>query len=204
MEVDMKRLILTFGALIATVVFLGMPVQAETVAVNRTIEIPGASKEMIFEKASKWSGKYFSDYKADKTSGVIQARGEITYPSPPVDRIQYTFVFKMKNTVQDNRVAVSFEEVMLKSPETYLPSDTGAGPLFTGGEVAKVESKDDIAAANRVLSHVADNLEANLKDKSDAACPLVKCPECAVLCPSSEEMKEHMKGHPGQETAPKR
>jgi hypothetical protein len=209
-EVKMKRLFLIVCTLIATIIFLGISAQSDTFVVNRVIEVPGSSKEVIFDKASIWSERYLRDYKADKGSGVILANGEIAYPSPTSSRIQYTFVFKMKNTVQDNRVAATFEGVMLKSPETYLSLDTGAVSPFIGGETTPVESRVDIEAASNSLNLVADNLEAYLKGKSDAACPLMKCPECPLLGTSSEEMKdhmkrhEHMKGNTGQETAPKR
>jgi hypothetical protein len=202
----MKKLILSFGALIATVVFLGTPAQAETFAVKRVIEVPGYSKEKILDKVSGWSGRYLSDHKTDKNSGAIIANGEIAYPSPPENRIQYTIVFKMKNTVQDNRVAVAFDEVMLKSPETYTSLNTGAFSPFIGGETAPVESGKDIAAANKALNLLADNLERFLLGKEESGSPLMQCPHCRLLGASPEEMKEHMQRHEhitGQGTAPK-
>lgn len=186
---------------VATGAFLAVSAHADTIAANKVIEVPGATKEQIIQKVRTWAGKYSRDYN-DKT-GTITANGEIAYPSPPIDRIQYTFLFKMKNKIQNNRDTVTFEEVMLKAPVSYLPADTGAGPTTIGGEIEPVKSKKDIAAANKILNYITVNLEDYLHNKAATACPMERCKECGLLCTSPEEMKEHMKSHTGHESAPK-
>jgi len=163
----MKRLLLIFGMLIATGAFLGITTQAaETVLMKRVIEVPGATKEKIFDKVRTWSEMYAQSFSSDPKSGVIVANGEISYPSPTVDRIQYTILFKMKNTIENNKDTVAFEEVMLKVPKSYLTESVGASTPFIGGEVVPVKSKKDIAAANNVLNYLADNLGDNLMNKT--------------------------------------
>jgi len=201
----MKK-IMTFGMLVASVVLYGMTAQAATFPVTRVIEVPGATKAEVMDKVSTWAGSYAQTSKVDATTGVVTAKGEISYPSPPVDRIQYTIAFEMKNTVQGNKNTVTFDNVMLKSPANYL-ADSGE---VVAGTAGPIKSERDKAAAASRLTYVADNLEAFLQGKSAESCPLVKCPECAVLCPTSEEMKEHMKtheqmkGHSGHEMAPEK
>lgn len=200
----MKKLLMTLGMLLATTALSGMIAQAETVTVTKVISVPGANKEQVLEKVQTWAGKYSRSYSGDAKSGIVMTSGEITYPSPSVDRIQYTIFFEMKNKIQGNKNTVTFEKVMLKSPSQFL-SDSNE---TIAGQASPIKSKKDIAAANKALAHVADNLEAYLLAKSDAACPLMKCPDCGLLGTSPEEMKEHMKGHeqmkghPGHEPAP--
>lgn len=200
----MKKLIMTFGMFLATIALSGLTAQAETVAVKKVITVPGATKAQVVEKVKDWAGKFGRYYNVDAKTGIVTANGEITYPSPSIDRIKYTILFEMKNTIQGNKDTVTFEKVMLKSPEVFL-SDSNQ---TIAGSTEKIKAKRDVAAATKVLNHIADNLEAYLLAKSDAACPLEKCPHCKLLAPSSEEMKEHMKthehmeGHPEHETAP--
>jgi len=200
----MKKLFLTIGMLITSIALYGMAAQAGTFPVTKVIEVPGATKEQVMDKVSAWAGSYGKASKVDAKTGSITATGEIAYPSPPLDRIQHTIAFEMKNTVQGNKDIVTFDKVMLKSPIEYLEYGR-----TSGGQTSPLKTEKDIAAATSRLAYIADNLEAYLLGKGTESCPLVKCPDCAVLCPTSEEMKEHMKTHehmkgrPGQETAPK-
>lgn len=201
----MKKLMLSLGMLVTTIAF-GVTAQAATFPVTRVIEVPGATKAEVMDKVSAWAGNYAKTSKVDAKTGVVTAKGEISYPSPPVDRIQYTIAFEMKNTVQGNKNTVTFDNVTLKSPANYL-SETGE---MIPGSAGPIKSERDKAAAASRLTYVTDNLEAFLQGKSAESCPLVKCTECAVLCPTSNEMKEHMKtheqmkGHSGHEMAPEK
>jgi hypothetical protein len=194
----MKKLMLILGMFITTVVLYGVTAQAETFAVTKVIEVPGASETQVMDKVNAWAGSYAQASQFDAKTGIITIRGESTYPSPPLDRIQYTVAFDMKNTIQGNKDTVTFENVMLKSPTTYLPDSSEEIP----GQASPVTADRDRSAAASRLTYVTDNLEAYLLGKSDAASPLVKCQECGVLSPSSDEMKEHMKVHPGHGTVP--
>lgn len=197
----MKKVFLAFGMLIATAAFLGISAQAaQTVAVKKVIEVPGASSGQVFDKARSWGETYGNVSSADPKSGVLVSSGEIAYPSPPVDRIQYTILFKAKSSVQNNKDTVTFEDVMLKAPISYTTESVGASTPYTGGEITEVKSGKDIAAANKALDYVATNIGDYLLGKTETTCPLVKCPECPALATSPEEIKEHMKTH---EHAPK-
>lgn len=208
MKEIIKKLLLIMGVSMATVFFLGQSALADLTTLSKVIEVPGANEKQLLDKVRAWADKYATSHYVEAKSGLVTASGEMTYPSPPIDRIQYTIKFEIRNSIEGNRNTVTFEKVMLKSPETYLPSDTGGGPTSIPSKLEPLQSREDIAAANRVMTHVAASIEAFLLKKNDSACPLVKCPKCGVLCPSSEEMKEHMKrhehmkGHSGDESEP--
>ena len=196
----MKRMLVTLGMLITSVALYGMTAQAETFPVTKVIEVPGATEKQVMDKVATWTGSYGQASQVDAKTGTITTKGEITYPSPPVDRIQYTIAYDMKNTIQGNKNTVTFENVMLKSPTNYLTESDEA----IAGKASPVKTDQDRAAATSRLTYVADNLEAYLLAKSEASCPLVKCPECPVMGTSPEEMKEHMKSHPEHGTTPKK
>ncbi len=200
----MKKLLLILCMFAVTGAFLAASAHAATVAVTKVIEVPGANKEQIIQKVRDWSVRYAEFYSADVNSGIVVANGEIAYPSPPIDRNEYTFLFKMKNTIQNKKDTVTFEDVMLKAPVTYLPADTGAGPTTMGGEAEPVKSKKDIAAANKILNYTAVNLEDYLHNKTVTTCPLERCRDCGLLLTSPAELKEHyLKFHERHESMPK-
>jgi hypothetical protein len=176
---------------------------AANVAINKVIEVPGATNEQIIQKVRTWAKTYAQNYHVDSKTGTIAVNGEIAYPSAPINRILYTFLFKMENKIQNNKDTVTFEDVTLKAPVSYLAADTPMGPTTIGGETEPVKSKKDIEAANKVLTNIAVNLDDYLHNKSETACPLERCKDCGVLSTSPEDMKEHMKGHTGHDPAQK-
>jgi hypothetical protein len=197
---NMKRILLFLSMFIATSAPLAMAAQEDNVAFQKIIDLPGASTQQILDKVRAWSGRYGTSYNLDANSGVVVTNGEIAYPSPSIDRIQYTFVFKMSNKVQGTKDMVTFEKVSMKSPTTYLPDDTATGPTSISGKEEAIKSTKDVAAEKNVLNYLADNLGDFLLNQSVTTCPLEKCPECGVLYPSSDEMKEHLKGHGAHKT----
>lgn len=204
----MKRLLMTAGMFIAAFALSVMTAQAETATFRKVIEVRGADKEQVMEKVSAWADMYGRSCNKDTKDGIVTVNGEITYPSPPVDRIQYSILFEMKNRIVGNRNEVTFDKVMLKSPTQYVsngPPIAGQTYPLTSGAV----TRKDMAAVNNRLTYVSDNLGAYLLSRTDTSNPLMKCPDCAALCTSPGEMKEHMKSHelmnvqPGHENMPK-
>jgi len=167
------------------------PIAGKTFAASKSIVVAGATKEQVYNKVLDWSKRYADSSREEPGSGLIVSKGEITYPSPTIDRIQYTFVFIVKNTIEGNKDTVTFEKVLLKSPTIYN-SDNGQE---TAGTTAPITSVRDRIAAQKVLTRLTDNLEAYLLAKSDTACALTKCPECATLGSSAGDMQEHLKVH---------
>jgi hypothetical protein len=166
-----------------------------TIASSKVIVVPGGTQKQLFNKVRDWSKRYASSSREEPASGLIVSKGEITYPSPSIDRIQYTFLFTMKNVIQGNKDTVTFEKVLLKSPTSYI-QETNEEIAST---TAPITSESDKIAAQKVFANITNNLEASLLAKSDEGCSLTKCPECATLSSSPTEMKEHMKTHEHRE-----
>lgn len=182
------------GVLLSAIALSGMPALAETVLSKKVIEVPSAKSNQILEKVVAWSGKYARTYNTE--SNLVTAKGEISYPTPPTDRIQYTILFDMKNVIQGDKDTVTFDNVMLKAPERYTSSDGNERiKSETYPLASRAVTKNDVAAVNSRLIYIANNLETFLLSQGDSACPMTKCPECGVLQTSKEEMKEHMKEH---------
>ncbi len=198
----MKKLFITLCMFVATGAFLAASANAEAVAVNKAIEVPGATKEQLIQKVREWSERYTEFYSVDANSVV--ANGEIAYPSPPIDRVQYVFLFKIKNYVQNNKVTVTFEDVMLRTPRQYS-AESGDTMSYIGGKAEPVKSKKDIAAANKILNYTAVNLEDFLHKKTVTSSPLERCEVCGLLLTSPAELKKHYeKFHKEHESMPKK
>lgn len=194
----MKKLLMTFGVFLALLAFSGIAAQAEVVTFQKEITVPGMSKSQVFEKVRTWASLYSRNYSMDAKAGTVMSVGEIIYPSPPIDRIQYSILYDMKNRIAGNKVIVTFEKVMLKSPTTYNSETLEV----LSGDTKPIKERKDVLAANKSLSHIANNLEAYLLGKDAASCPLLKCPDCALLCPTLIEMQEHEKVHEPMKPAP--
>jgi hypothetical protein len=138
------------------------------VSTPKEIVVAGATKEQIYNKVRDWTKRYTISSREEPSSGLIVSTGEIMYPSPTIDRIQHSFIFTMKNTIQGNKDMVAFESIQLKTPTTYLSESSEE----IAGKVIPVESERDIIAARKVLSRLTDNLEADLLAKNDEGCIL--------------------------------
>ncbi len=195
----MMKSISALGVFLVTIALTGITAHAAFSAVDKVISVPGADQAQLSEKVKTWAGMYGRSNNVDDKTGVVVVDGEVSYPSPPVDRIQYTILFEMKNKIEGNKVAVTFDKVMLKSPVNYVSSDANER---MESKTSAVENGKDTAAADKVLSRITGNLEAFLLGKSDTASTLFKCADCAVLSTSEGELGEHMKIHSGGESPP--
>lgn len=159
----MKKLFLFFLMLLAGCAGMQKAPQEQAMSISKVIVVPGASKEQMFKNTKGWVSMFVQLKNADSDAGIILAKGEVSYPSPPVDRIEYTFVFTMKNEIRDNRDTVTFDQIMLRSPKEYLPVDTGAGEKSIPATESVPVSKKDVEAAQNAIGYIADNLESYLQ-----------------------------------------
>jgi hypothetical protein len=157
----MKRLFVLLFMLVAGCA--GVQRAPEPTTLQKVIETPSLTQEQTFNKTQKWVARYLDLQSATPSTGVIVARGEVGYPSPSIDKIQYTFVFRMKNTIVDNKDVVTFDNVMLRTPKSYIIEDEYLAKSYTGGEEVAITSPKDAAAANKALSYISDNLADYLK-----------------------------------------
>jgi hypothetical protein len=159
----MNKLFLFFLMLLAGCAGLQKAPQEQAMSISKIIEVPGASKEQMFKNTKGWVSMFVQLKNADSAAGIILAKGEVAYPSPPIDRIEYTFVFTMKNEIRDNKDMVTFDQIMLRSPIGYLPVDTGAGEKYIPATESVPVSKKDVEAAKYAIGYIADNLESYLQ-----------------------------------------
>lgn len=157
----MKKLFVLLFMLLAGCA--GVQRAPEQTSLQKVIEVPGKDSQQLFNKTRIWATRYLDLQSANPSSGTILARGEVAYPSPPTDRVEHTFVFRMKNEIVDSRDVVTFDKVMLKEPKNYSIEDQYMAKSYTGGEETAITSPKDAAAANDVLNYLTDNLEEYLK-----------------------------------------
>jgi hypothetical protein len=159
----MNKLIILGVLLLAGWATLGRAAEDRFTSYSRTIEVPGMSKSQIFAKTNEWVVRYANFDSADKENGVILGHGEVAYPSPPVDRIEYTFTFKMRDNIQDNRETVTFDPIMIRSAKSYYNKAPYSGKEYSGGEESVITGKKDALVAKGLADYLTDNLEGYLK-----------------------------------------
>lgn len=150
------------------------------VIVSKVVVVPGANKEQIFDKVCDWSRRYTRSSCVDKSTGTIVSAGEISYPSSTIDRIQYTFLFTVKNSVQGNRNTVSFEKILMQSPTVYDSENNAEIP----GKTCQITSERDRTAAKKALTYLTDKLESYLLTGSDEGHVIIRCPSCEIVSSS--------------------
>ena len=98
----MKKILLLLSLFLAGCA--GMKTQPqESLTITKVIYVDSAGKEQIFKNAHKWVVTYWHLTSANPDSGIIMGTGEVGYPSAPVDRVEYTYVFQMRHEIQDNK-----------------------------------------------------------------------------------------------------
>lgn len=93
--------------------------------IQKVIDVPGTSKDQIYDKSRIWIAKNFRSSKVvieyeNKETGVIVGNGIINYPvSGFMDAISkegWKVRFTMKEDIKDNKIRVTFENLTLLLP----------------------------------------------------------------------------------------
>jgi hypothetical protein len=194
----MKKLILIVALLAAGCAPIQKAPPVQTATIGIVIEVPGRTKEEVFNKTTEWVNKNLQLESANDSTGIIVATGEAGYPFPVTDRSDYTIVFSMKNVIRGNRDDITFDDIMLKFSREYI-SEAYTVQSYTGGEETPITSGRDYEAAQNALGYIAANLANYLKGHEE---PLVRCTTCGAILTSPECRAEHLKHHPGHKTEP--
>jgi hypothetical protein len=127
-------------ALLVVVVLVGcMPtlIPANETSVQKIIELPGITKDVIYDKSRLWFAKTFRSSKAvidyeNKEAGVIIGKGIVYYAVKnegsllfPNMMVDIPVRFTMKEDIRDGRVRVTFDnlnEGELENPVRYQSS----------------------------------------------------------------------------------
>lgn len=104
-----------------------MPVTVEELSYQKVLELPGQSKETIYEKSKQWIATNFKSAKAvieydSKTDGVIIGNGTIDRPASEV-HISGThhITFLLREDIKDNKARLTFDKPEVFSPAYYNP-----------------------------------------------------------------------------------
>ncbi len=160
----MKKLFLIFLIFLAGCAGMKTTQQDPPMTITKVIEVDGASKDQIFKNAHNWVVRYWRLNSANPGSGIILGTGEVGYPSAPADRVEYTYVFQMRQEIRDNKDTITFEKIMLKSPKNYI-QESAFPDAYYGGEESPVTSKRDLETAQYLINYISDNLKDSLQTK---------------------------------------
>jgi hypothetical protein len=94
-------------------------IPAEATTVQKTIEIPGVNKNVIYERSRIWIAKTFRSSKAvieyeNKETGVIIGNGIVSYPvtAGPFGLTAMVPVrFTMKEDIKDEKIRITFDNL---------------------------------------------------------------------------------------------
>jgi hypothetical protein len=161
----MKKLYLLLLVFVAGSVGIQTAQADSLMKVTKAIEVNGESKDQIFKNAHDWVVRHGHLNSDNPNAGVILGTVEIGYPSAPVDRVQYTYVFQMKHEIQNNKDTVTFERIMLKSPKEYILEGLFPDDYVGGGKETPVTSKRDRETAQFLFNSITDNLKDSLQTK---------------------------------------
>ncbi len=153
------------------------PMPPEEMVISTEADLPGMTKEQIFEKSRVWIVRHLYSKGnivdiADREAGIIVANGYIDYPASgkleAIDKIQYTISFTMREDMGDSRITLTFDDLLLDIPKFYRYSRLWPMQPYSGGYSVPVEERSDFEAARRGLLELADRLVEYLKqDRSE-------------------------------------
>jgi hypothetical protein len=131
--------------------------------IRRTVDVPGYTKEQIYDEAKAWSIKEFKKaaeiQRADREAGVFITKGATSYPSSWTrlfsPKIRHDVFFRMKVEAQDDVFHLTFDD--LRTYSVSVVSQYGAttkedGALWRQEDLDKIKPKllefgDEIAEA---------------------------------------------------------
>jgi hypothetical protein len=130
-------------------------------------EIPGQSKEAIFEKSKMWIARNFKSTKAvieydNKDNGTIIGNGVIDRPLSAVYAGSFpsTISFTMNQEIKDGKIRLTFDKLQVHWPAGYSAA-LGAYPASD----APISYQADFDGAKAKLMQLADSLVSELSKK---------------------------------------
>jgi hypothetical protein len=148
------------------------PLPRQEMVIWKTIEVPGMTRDRIFENSKIWITRHlYAKEKiitaADRNTGIIIANGYIDYPASgelgAIEKTQYTISFTMREEIRDSRATFTFYDLMLDIPKYYRYNRWWPMQEYSGGYSVPIEEKADFEAARRGLPDIADRLADYLK-----------------------------------------
>jgi len=139
---------------------------------ERVVEVPGCSKEQIFNGTKIWIAETFKSAKAvleyeDKDTGTIIGNGIIPYPCSGLEYIakaDWKVPFTMRVDIKDRKFRLTFSNIRLSWPPSYNRT-YGAQPGYDG----PIGNKNDLDAVRFELLKFGDQLLSSFdKEKGES------------------------------------
>jgi hypothetical protein len=146
--------------------------------VVKTLETKGLSGSRVFDLSRLWlvrhlySEKSIIDYE-NKAEGVIIANGTVDYPAAGLEaiaRVQYTISFRVRETIDDAGITLSFDSLLINVPKYYsLRPRLWQEMEYYGGYARPLESDEEYEASLTAVSGVVEGLRRFLDEERKKA-----------------------------------
>jgi hypothetical protein len=168
----MKKLIVLLGALLVCSGCAGMErVKEEDKSFSQVYEVPGKTKDVIYEKTKIWIAQNFKSAKSvleyeNKVDGTIIGNGIVQYPCEGlacVGQSDWMMPFTMKVDVKEDKFRLTFSNLRIAWP---AKTDTLG---FHSASDHEMWQQGDYEKAKRVLFQFGDEIKLNMakEAKSD-------------------------------------
>jgi hypothetical protein len=145
----------------------------DEVVIHTEIAASELTTAQSFDRSKTWLTRYLYskreiiDY-ANKTTGVIIANGSIDYPASgnleAIDKIQYTISFTMREEIKEGKISITFYDLLLNVPKSYLYSRLQP-EAYLGGYSVSIEERSDFEVAKKGLLGISSKLADYLNQR---------------------------------------
>jgi hypothetical protein len=142
----------------------------------KTLETKGLSGSRVFDLSRLWLVRYLYSEKSiidyeNKAEGVIIANGTVDYPAAGLEavaRAQYTISFRLKETINDAGITLSFDSLLINVPKHYnLRPRLWQEREYYGGYARPLVSDEEYEASVQAVSRVSDGLRRFLEEERE-------------------------------------
>jgi hypothetical protein len=150
------------------------PMQPNDLTIRKEIVIQNVSADQLFERSELWITRNLNSQKeiielAEAKQRLIVANGTVDYPASggldAIDKIQYTISFVMREEIRGSRILLTFDNLILNIPKSYLRPRLWPAKDYTGGYSVPIDQQTDFEAARRAVLAIAARLEEFLRQK---------------------------------------
>ena len=137
---------------------------------ERIVEVPGASKDRIFESTKVWIAQNFTSAKAvleyeNKTEGRIVGNGVINYPCSDgmecLGKGDWKVKFTMQVDIKEQKFKLTFSNLVLSAPPTYTTT------FVLSGFERPVWQKGDLNSIKPALLKFGDRLATSIQKEGE-------------------------------------
>ncbi len=132
------------------------------------------SEDRLFKRSKLWMTRNLHSQKeiielSEAKQGLIVANGTVDYPAAggldEIDKIQYTISFVMREEIRGSQILLTFENLILNVPKSYIRSRLWPQKDYVGGYSVPIDQRADFEATRRGVLAIAARLEEYLKQK---------------------------------------